>query len=160
MKQRLIIVGIILSGIVICIFVYNSIVSKKADEPYIEKYSDINKSVLESNFPNNYGGSFLDSKGILNINWVGDNEEKIKNLIKDNEVIINKVQFSLDYLNETKLSLRGKMFEFNIKYMFVGIEENRVMIFINDLTHEKKIKEMVDPNAILIIKTNAKFIDE
>lgn len=157
MKQGLTI-GIIFIIIVISIFIYNTIVNKQEEVPRMEKYSDISKSILEKNFPSHYGGSFIDSNGILNINWVGDNEEEVKNLIKNSEVIVNKVQFTLNCLNEIKLSLRRNMSELNIKYMFVGIEENRVLIFVKDFTQVKKIKEIVNLDAIQIVKTDAEII--
>lgn len=95
---------------------------------------------VQDNYPDNYGGAYIDSNGILNINIVGDDS----NIKKDSNVIYHKVKFSLKDLNKAVDKLGKQMQTLGIGALGCDEEKNRVVVWLSNL----------DDQTIDLIKSN------
>ena len=105
---------------------------------------------MKKPYPKEYGGAYIDKLGNLNINIVGNSIKKFKVIVSDNKVVYHRVKYSYTELDKIMNILNKKMKEFNISAMVLDERDNSVCVYLVDLneTHIKKIKKLIDSNAI------------
>lgn len=124
-----------------------------------ENYNTIKehyKTKYGKDHPENYAGAYLDEEGNLNINLVGDNgivgesDNDLRILVKDDKIKYHKVKYSLNHLDNIINSLNDKMVSLDIAAIELDEQNNKVYIYLNDLnnTQISKIKKVIDSPAI------------
>ncbi|NNU74372.1 hypothetical protein [Clostridium estertheticum] len=107
------------------------------------------KSPTNKSFPDDYAGSYLDSKGLLHINLVSNkNLETYKSIVNNDSVIFSIQKTSLNSLYKIQKLLEDYMTEY--KMTAIGITEQTDTVDI-------QLKDINDEAAILNIITKAGY---
>lgn len=127
----------------------------------LESYQKLTQKLSE----NEYGGGYIDDEGFLNVNIVGNNAEKVKELTKGEQVKYHQVKYSLSDLKDIINTLNTKYYQLGIKRIELDEKNNKVNVYLDSLEESKinSIKNIVDSEAIEIKKIESEikldFID-
>ena len=110
----------------------------------------------EPQIAKSYGGTFIDSKGILYVYIVGnDNVKKLTSMLKDNKIVCKKVKYTYEQLKNTLNSLSNNLVRFNIKQASLNISKNTVEVYLNQDNTEtkKKILNSLKEATVTFVKS-------
>lgn len=111
-------------------------------------FDDKSNLELQKKYLNEYGGSYLDEKGILNINILHGGRN-IKKIIQNQNVKYHDVKFTYMYLKEIYNMLSEQMKDLNIYVVELDERNNKVIIYLKDLEDSQEIDKFIsDLNAI------------
>lgn len=132
----------------------------------VKDQSNPSKNIQFNNtYASEYGGAYIDEKGTLNVNIVGDGPN-IKKLIESaNTKTINikyhSVKYSLQNLKDMDNSLCDRLVELGIKALEVDEKNNKLIIYLKDLQDAQKIeniKKIIDSPAIEYQKMDGEIV--
>ena len=123
---------------------------KQQSTTKVENQSSISYS---TEFTDNFGGIFLDENGILNLQYIQNDDDNLNDL--DGSIKLHNVCFSYNYLQSIQNYLSLKMEFYNISSIDIVQKENKIHIYItnNSKTTQNRILSYL--NAFDIQAKNA-----
>ncbi len=161
------------SVIIICGAVFAFSIGYKSKATNIDNLEEVNQAenleiyqkLTQELSENEYGGGYIDDEGFLNVNIVGNNAQKAKELTKGKQVKYHTVKYSLSDLKEIINTLNTKYYQLGIKRIELDEKNNKVNVYLDSLEESKinSIKNIVDSEAVEIKKIESEikldFID-
>ena len=123
------------------------------------KSNKANRSNINKEYPDNFGGSYIDKEGNLNINIVGEDANDIKALLKSDKVKYHKVKYSKNYLEELVDKLNKCAIEhpdeFGIEQVVLSESNNKIIVYLRNMSDNEinAVKKIVDSPAIEFAKS-------
>lgn len=155
----------------------------KSDTPFMEKSIDNQKEAVDSyremlisfgqtktrsvasgEYPNYYGGSYINEDGKLVIFVLGDihkGKSKLTNITSNNEIITIPADYSFNLLNAVmdtidafKLNEANKQYCTNFNWWAIQDDQNRVVVALDDFSDDaiKEFKKHVSNSPAIVFK--------
>lgn len=131
-------------------------------KPYLSKTLIRSEEVLQ--YRNDFGGTYIDSDGILNIGIVG-----LQSITKSfgGQAIYQPQRFQYKYLLSVQRELSFDMLKFEITMLSIDEQKNVLNVYLNDESHVGKIieslikKDLYNDSALHFIRNNdAQIMEE
>ncbi|MCB2340232.1 hypothetical protein [Clostridium estertheticum] len=162
MIKRILLVTLVSSVLILSFSSCSSKPSKSSElpkvSPHIQSQTVYDKSISSSkkltasfkisptnkSFPDDYAGSYLDSKGLLHVNLVSNkNLETYKSIVNNDSVIFSLQKTSLNSLHNIHVLLEDYMTKYKMTAISTSDETDTVDIRLKDINDEESILNIV-----------------